>query len=55
MEERYHSNKTSLLTTIHMMDQLGLENTDLEVQALEITGEITPESIEVDVAAGVQG
>lgn len=53
MEERYHSNKTSLLATIHMLERLGLENTELEVQTLEITGEITPESLEVDVATGL--
>ena len=53
IEERYHSNKTSLLATIHIMGTLGLEKTDLEVRVLEITGEITPEALRLTVATGL--
>ena len=51
--ERFDSNKTSLLTTIHMMKTLGLDFTDLEVRTLEITGEITPEALDLEVAKGL--
>jgi len=54
-EERFDSNRTSLLTTIHMMKTLSLDFTDLEVRSLEITGEITPEALELDVALGLFG
>jgi small conductance mechanosensitive channel len=52
-EERYEANRTSLLATIHMMDKLGMDYRDLEVRALEITGEVTPEALDVGVAAGL--
>ncbi len=52
-EERYESNKASLLTTIHLMSIRGMDNTDLEVRALEITGEVTPEALQVEVAVGL--
>jgi small conductance mechanosensitive channel len=52
VEERYQSNKTSLMSTIHMMKARGLDYVDLEVQTIEITGEITPEALKVDVAVG---
>lgn len=55
MEERFDSNKTSLLATIHMMKTLGMDYTDLEVQTLELTGEITPDALEVEVAVGLAG
>jgi small conductance mechanosensitive channel len=51
-EERYDSNKTALLATIHMMRTLDLDYADLEVRALELTGEVTPEALEVEVAVG---
>ena len=52
-EERFDSNKTSLLATIHMLKALGMDYTDLEVRTLELTGEITPEALEIEVAAGL--
>ena len=52
-EERSDSNKMSLLATIHMLKTLGLDYVDLEVRTLEITGEITPDALEVDVALGL--
>ena len=52
-EERYHSNKTSLLATIHMMRLRGMDYLDLELRTIELTGEITPEALEVDVAVGL--
>jgi len=54
-EERFDSNKASLLTTIHMMKTSGLDFTDLEVRTVEITGEITPEALEIEVALGLFG
>ena len=48
-EERYDSNKASLSSTIHMMKTLGFDYADIEVRALEITGEITPEAFQVEV------
>ena len=33
-EERYDSNKTGLLTTIHMTKVLGMDYTDIEVRTL---------------------
>ena len=52
-EERFDADKTSLLATIHMMKTLGLDFTDLEVRTLEITGEVTPEALEIEVALGL--
>jgi small conductance mechanosensitive channel len=52
-EERYDSNRASLLTTIHLMKTRGMDYVDLEVRAVEITGEITPDALEVDVAVGL--
>ena len=52
-EERSDSNKTSLLATIHMMKTLGLDYLDLEVRTLELTGDLTPEALELDVALGL--
>lgn len=52
-EERYESNKTSVLATIHLMKTRGMDYVDLEVRAVEITGEITPDTLEVDVAVGL--
>jgi small conductance mechanosensitive channel len=52
-EERFDSNKASLTATIQMMKDQGLDYTDLEVRTLEITGEITPEALEVEVAVGL--
>lgn len=54
-EERFDSNKTSLLTTIHLMKTLGLDFTELEVRTLELTGEVTPEALEIEVALGLLG
>jgi small conductance mechanosensitive channel len=52
-EERYDSNKKALLATIHMLRGLKLDYVDLEVRALELTGEVTPEALEVEVAVGL--
>jgi small conductance mechanosensitive channel len=52
-EERYDSNKKALLATIHMLRRLDFDYVDLEVRALELTGEVTPEAFEVEVAAGL--
>ena len=52
-EERYESNKASLLATIHQMKTLGMDIIDLEVRAVEVTGEITPEALQVEVAVGL--
>ena len=52
-EERYESNKASLLATIHLMKTRGMDYLQLEVRAVEITGELTPEALEFDVAFGV--
>jgi small conductance mechanosensitive channel len=52
-EERYESKKASLLATIHMMKTRGMDHADLEVRAVEMTGEITPEALEVEVAVGL--
>jgi small conductance mechanosensitive channel len=52
-EERFDSNKASLTATIQMMKDQGLDYTDLEVRTLEITGEVTPEALEVEVAVGL--
>lgn len=52
-EERYEATKSSLFGTIHLLKGLGLDHVDLEVRAVEITGEITPDAFEVDVAAGL--
>ena len=52
-EERSDSNKASLLATIHMLKTLGLDYVDLQVRTLEITGEVTPDALEVDVALGL--
>ena len=52
-EERYESNKASLLATIHQMKALGMDIVDLEVRAVEVTGEITPDALQVDVAVGL--
>jgi len=49
-EERYDSNKTGLLTTIHMMKVLGMDYTEIEVRTLAVTGEITPEALAPEVA-----
>ena len=51
-EERYDANKTSLLATIQMLKSLGLDYTEFEVRALEVTGEITPEALQTEVIAG---
>ena len=52
-EERFHSNKTALMATIHLERSLGLDFTDLEVRTLELTGEVTAEALEVEVALGL--
>ena len=52
-QERYEAKKASLLSTIHMMKTRGMDHVDLEVAAIELTGEITPEALEVDVAVGL--
>ena len=52
-EERYDSNKTALLATIHMMSVLDLDYADLEVRTLELTHQVTPEAFEADVAMGL--
>ena len=52
-EERSDSNKASLLATIHMLNTLGLDYVDLQVRALELTGEVTPDALEIDVALGL--
>jgi small conductance mechanosensitive channel len=52
-EERYEANKASLLATIHLMRTRGMDYVDLEVRAIEITGDITPDALEVDVAVGL--
>ncbi len=52
-EERYESNKTSLLTMIHLMKIEGLDYVPLEVRTLELTGEITPEAVDARVAVGL--
>jgi small conductance mechanosensitive channel len=52
-EERFDSNKTALLATIHMMSVLDLDYTDLEVRTLELTHQVTPEALEADVAVGM--
>ena len=49
-EERLDANKTALQATIHMMKSLGMDYADLEVRALELTGEITPEAVSSEVA-----
>ena len=51
-EERYDSNQTALLATIHMMSLLGLDYADLEVRTLELTRQVTPEALEAEVALG---
>ncbi|NHZ73854.1 MAG: mechanosensitive ion channel, partial [Nitrospirae bacterium] len=52
-EERSDANKASLLATIHMLKTLGLDYVDLQVHTLELTGEVTPDALEVDVALGL--
>ena len=52
-EERSDSNKVSLLATIHMLKTLGLDYVDLQVSTLELTGEVTPDALELDVALGL--
>ena len=52
-EERSDSNKVSLLATIHMLKTLGLDYVDLQVRTLELTGEVTPDALELDVALGL--
>lgn len=52
-EERFDSNKTALLATIHMMKVSDLPYLDLEVRTLELTGELTPEALDVRVASGL--
>jgi small conductance mechanosensitive channel len=52
-EERYDSNKTALLATIHMMSILDLDYADLEVRTLELTHQFTPEAFEANVALGL--
>jgi small conductance mechanosensitive channel len=52
-EERFDANKASLQATIHMMKTLGMDYADLEVRALETTGEVTPEAVGVEVAGGL--
>ena len=52
-EERYDSNQTALLATIHMMSVLGMDYVDLEVRTLELTHQVTPEALEADVAVGL--
>jgi small conductance mechanosensitive channel len=52
-EERYEATKTSLMATVHMLKKRGLDHVDLEVRAVEITGEITPDALEVEVAVGL--
>jgi small conductance mechanosensitive channel len=51
-EERYEANKTGILATVHMMKLLGLDYVDLEVSTIELTGEITPDALEVEIAVG---
>lgn len=52
-EERSDSNEVSLLATIHMLKTLGLDYVDLQVRTLELTGEVTPDALELDVAVGL--
>lgn len=55
VEERYDSNKTALFATIHMMSELGLDYVDLQVETLAVTHEVTPEALDLEVAAGLFG
>jgi small conductance mechanosensitive channel len=52
-EERFEAAKSSLLASIHMLKERGLEHSDLQVRAIEITGEITPDALEADIAVGL--
>jgi len=48
-QERFDSNRASLLATIHLMKAVGLDQADLKVRTLEVTGQVTPDDLEFSV------